>query len=36
MLSSMVKANCLVIIGEVDERIEAGETVYVHPFADLL
>ena len=36
MLSSMVKANCLVIIGEADERIEAGETVYVHPFADLL
>ncbi|KFZ35955.1 molybdopterin-guanine dinucleotide biosynthesis protein MobB [Shewanella mangrovi] len=36
MLSSMVKANCLVIVGEPDERIEAGETVYILPFAELL
>ncbi|QSX33581.1 bifunctional molybdopterin-guanine dinucleotide biosynthesis adaptor protein MobB/molybdopterin molybdotransferase MoeA [Shewanella avicenniae] len=36
MLSSMVKANCLVIVGEEDERIDAGELVYILPFAELL
>ncbi len=36
MLSSMVKGNCLIVIGEQDELIESGETVYIQPFADLL
>ncbi|MCH1925841.1 bifunctional molybdopterin-guanine dinucleotide biosynthesis adaptor protein MobB/molybdopterin molybdotransferase MoeA [Shewanella sp. C32] len=36
MLSSMVKGNCLVIVGEADERIEVGELVYILPFAELL
>ena len=36
MLSSMVKGNCLVIIGEEDEQIALGELVYILPFAELL
>ena len=36
MLSSMVKGNCLIIIGEQDEQLNPGETVYIQPFADLL
>lgn len=36
MLSSMVKANCLIIIGEEDDKLNPGDTVYIQPFADLL
>ncbi|WP_417762435.1 bifunctional molybdopterin-guanine dinucleotide biosynthesis adaptor protein MobB/molybdopterin molybdotransferase MoeA [Shewanella sp.] len=36
MLSSMVTGNCLVVVGEADERIEVGESVYILPFAELL
>ncbi|MCG9697964.1 bifunctional molybdopterin-guanine dinucleotide biosynthesis adaptor protein MobB/molybdopterin molybdotransferase MoeA [Shewanella sp. Isolate11] len=36
MLSSMVKGNCLIIIGEQDEQLQPGDTVYIQPFADLL
>ena len=36
MLSSMVKGNCLIVIGEPDEQLAAGSTVYIQPFADLL
>lgn len=36
MLSSMVKGNCLVIVGEADESIAVGESVYILPFAELL
>ncbi|QFU20528.1 bifunctional molybdopterin-guanine dinucleotide biosynthesis adaptor protein MobB/molybdopterin molybdotransferase MoeA [Shewanella eurypsychrophilus] len=36
MLSSMVKGNCLVVVGEKDEQLNPGDTVYIQPFADLL
>ncbi|WOT05343.1 bifunctional molybdopterin-guanine dinucleotide biosynthesis adaptor protein MobB/molybdopterin molybdotransferase MoeA [Shewanella youngdeokensis] len=36
MLSSMVKANCLIVISEKDDQLLAGDTVYIQPFADLL
>ncbi|WP_330131000.1 bifunctional molybdopterin-guanine dinucleotide biosynthesis adaptor protein MobB/molybdopterin molybdotransferase MoeA [Shewanella xiamenensis] len=36
MLSSMVKGNCLIIIGDDAEVVNAGETVFIQPFADLL
>ncbi|AQS35387.1 molybdopterin-guanine dinucleotide biosynthesis protein MobB [Shewanella psychrophila] len=36
MLSSMVKGNCLIIIGEQDDQLNPGDTVYIQPFADLL
>ena len=36
MLSSMVKGNCLIVIGEQDELLNPGDTVYIQPFADLL
>ena len=36
MLSSMVKGNCFVVIGEQDEQLNPGDTVYIQPFADLL
>ncbi len=36
MLSSMVKGNCLIIIGDDVEAVNAGETVFIQPFADLL
>ncbi|QYK01293.1 bifunctional molybdopterin-guanine dinucleotide biosynthesis adaptor protein MobB/molybdopterin molybdotransferase MoeA [Shewanella psychrotolerans] len=36
MLSSMVKGNCLIVIGEQDEQLIPGDTVYIQPFADLL
>ncbi|QYJ86072.1 bifunctional molybdopterin-guanine dinucleotide biosynthesis adaptor protein MobB/molybdopterin molybdotransferase MoeA [Shewanella mesophila] len=36
MLSSMVKGNCLIVIGEQDELLIPGDTVYIQPFADLL
>ncbi|BAJ00086.1 bifunctional molybdopterin-guanine dinucleotide biosynthesis adaptor protein MobB/molybdopterin molybdotransferase MoeA [Shewanella violacea] len=36
MLTSMVKANCLIIIGEPDEQLNSGDIVYIQPFADLL
>ncbi|WP_110458383.1 bifunctional molybdopterin-guanine dinucleotide biosynthesis adaptor protein MobB/molybdopterin molybdotransferase MoeA [Shewanella algidipiscicola] len=36
MLSSMVKGNCLIVIGEQDEQLVPGDTVYIQPFADLL
>lgn len=36
ILSSMVKANCLVVISENTDAIAPGETVYIQPFADLL
>lgn len=36
MLSSMVKGNCLIIIGDDAEAVNAGETVFIQPFADLL
>ncbi|MPY25331.1 bifunctional molybdopterin-guanine dinucleotide biosynthesis adaptor protein MobB/molybdopterin molybdotransferase MoeA [Shewanella psychropiezotolerans] len=36
MLSSMVKGNCLIIIGEQDDQLNSGDTVYIQPFADLL
>ena len=36
MLSSMVKGNCRIVIGEQDELLNPGDTVYIQPFADLL
>lgn len=36
MLSSMVKGNCLIIIGDDIDAANAGETVFIQPFADLL
>ncbi len=36
MLNSMVKGNCLVILGDEAETVNAGETVFIQPFADLL
>ena len=36
MLSSMVKGNCLIVIGEKDDQLQPGDTVYIQPFADLL
>lgn len=36
MLSSMVKANCLIVIGEEDDSLDIGDRVYIQPFADLL
>lgn len=36
MLSSMVKGNCLIIIGDETEVVNTGETVFIQPFADLL
>lgn len=32
MLSSMVKGNCLIVIGEHDENIEQGGKVFIQPF----
>ncbi|HBF45389.1 MAG TPA: hypothetical protein DDW91_02335, partial [Shewanella frigidimarina] len=36
MLSSMVSANCLIVIGDDTATIPAGESVFIQPFADLL
>lgn len=36
MLSSMVKGNCLAVIGEQDERVDAGQPLYILPFGALL
>ncbi|QLE87507.1 bifunctional molybdopterin-guanine dinucleotide biosynthesis adaptor protein MobB/molybdopterin molybdotransferase MoeA [Shewanella sp. Scap07] len=36
MLSSMVKGNCLIVIGEDDDQMLPGDTVYIQPFSDLL
>ncbi|PKH58197.1 bifunctional molybdopterin-guanine dinucleotide biosynthesis protein MobB/molybdopterin molybdotransferase MoeA [Shewanella sp. Choline-02u-19] len=36
MLSSMVKGNCLIVIGEKDDQLNPGDTVYIQPFSDLL
>lgn len=36
MLSSMVKGNCLIIIGDDAEAVNVGETVFIQLFADLL
>lgn len=36
MLSSMVKGNCLIVIGEQEEQLIPGDIVYIQPFADLL
>lgn len=36
MLSSMVTANCLIVIGENDEHIAKGERVFIQPFAAAL
>lgn len=36
ILNSMVKANCLIIMGEQDDQLSAGDKVYIQPFADLL
>ncbi|MFQ6372099.1 bifunctional molybdopterin-guanine dinucleotide biosynthesis adaptor protein MobB/molybdopterin molybdotransferase MoeA [Shewanella sp. YIC-542] len=36
MLSSMVKANCLAVIGERDDAVEAGQPLYILPFGELL
>lgn len=36
MLSSMVKGNCLIVVGEKDDQLNPGDTVYIQPFADLL
>ena len=36
MLSSMVKGNCLAIIGDRDERVDAGQPLYILPFGALL
>ncbi|MDB2386139.1 bifunctional molybdopterin-guanine dinucleotide biosynthesis adaptor protein MobB/molybdopterin molybdotransferase MoeA [Shewanella sp.] len=36
MLSPMVKGNCLIVIGEKEEQLQPGHTVYIQPFADLL
>ncbi|MGL4895512.1 MAG: molybdopterin-binding protein, partial [Shewanella sp.] len=36
MLNSMVKGNCLIILGEDAEAANAGDTVFIQPFADLL
>jgi molybdopterin molybdotransferase len=36
ILTSMVAANCLIEITDDDERIEAGQSVTIQPFSDLL
>ncbi|WP_137224355.1 bifunctional molybdopterin-guanine dinucleotide biosynthesis adaptor protein MobB/molybdopterin molybdotransferase MoeA [Shewanella sp. MEBiC00475] len=36
MLSSMVDANCLIVIGDDIATIPAGESVFIQPFANLL
>ncbi|WP_350432102.1 bifunctional molybdopterin-guanine dinucleotide biosynthesis adaptor protein MobB/molybdopterin molybdotransferase MoeA [Shewanella sp. H8] len=36
MLSSMVNANCLIVIGDDTATIPAGESVFIQPFASLL
>lgn len=36
MLSSMVVGNCLIVIGEKEEHLNIGDTVYIQTFADLL
>ena len=36
ILTSMVQANCLIEIGEQYSHIEAGDTVLIQPFSDLL
>ncbi|SHI03739.1 bifunctional molybdopterin-guanine dinucleotide biosynthesis adaptor protein MobB/molybdopterin molybdotransferase MoeA [Ferrimonas marina] len=36
MLGSMSKANCLIIIEEPLAQVQAGESVWIQPFADLL
>ncbi|MGE4260676.1 bifunctional molybdopterin-guanine dinucleotide biosynthesis adaptor protein MobB/molybdopterin molybdotransferase MoeA [Shewanella sp.] len=36
MLSSMVKGNCLAVIGDQDERVAAGQPLYILPFGALL
>ncbi|WP_076542081.1 bifunctional molybdopterin-guanine dinucleotide biosynthesis adaptor protein MobB/molybdopterin molybdotransferase MoeA [Shewanella sp. UCD-KL21] len=36
MLNSMVKANCLVIIGEAEDAVMPGQQVFIQPFAELL
>ncbi|MEH6463837.1 MAG: bifunctional molybdopterin-guanine dinucleotide biosynthesis adaptor protein MobB/molybdopterin molybdotransferase MoeA [Shewanella psychromarinicola] len=36
MLSSMVSANCLIVIDDDTATIPAGESVFIQPFADLL
>ncbi|WP_028117054.1 bifunctional molybdopterin-guanine dinucleotide biosynthesis adaptor protein MobB/molybdopterin molybdotransferase MoeA [Ferrimonas senticii] len=36
MLSSMTQANCLIIIEEAQDHVNAGDSVWVQPFADLL
>ncbi|WP_445773116.1 bifunctional molybdopterin-guanine dinucleotide biosynthesis adaptor protein MobB/molybdopterin molybdotransferase MoeA [Shewanella sp.] len=36
MLSSMVNANCLIVIADDTATIPAGESVFIQPFADLL
>ncbi|MFI3246773.1 MAG: bifunctional molybdopterin-guanine dinucleotide biosynthesis adaptor protein MobB/molybdopterin molybdotransferase MoeA [Ferrimonas sp.] len=36
MLSSMVQANCLIIIEESQGSVAVGDAVWVQPFADLL
>lgn len=36
MLNSMVKGNCLIILGEDAEAANTGDTVFIQPFADLL
>ena len=36
MLSSMVNANCLIVIGDDHDTIPTGGSVFIQPFADLL
>ncbi|MCL1047358.1 bifunctional molybdopterin-guanine dinucleotide biosynthesis adaptor protein MobB/molybdopterin molybdotransferase MoeA [Shewanella electrodiphila] len=36
MLNSMVKANCLIVIGEAEDSVMPGQQVYIQPFAELL
>ncbi|WP_025822859.1 bifunctional molybdopterin-guanine dinucleotide biosynthesis adaptor protein MobB/molybdopterin molybdotransferase MoeA [Shewanella marina] len=36
MLSSMVQANCLIVIADDNANINAGEIAYIQPFADLV
>ena len=36
ILTSMVQANCLIEIGEQLSHVEAGDTVLIQPFSDLL
>ena len=36
ILSSMVKANCLIMMSEVQESLDCGDSVYIQPFADLV